>query len=106
MNFLFGPRLIPAPVQRCGLCRQNISPSRQESAEQGVALFGRAAYATCLSCRQEVADHRDRNYRARVRRWARRSWKEKPSVPAAAADPATETFTQTWMRLYERIFHI
>ena len=86
MSFLFGPTLTPAPVQRCGLCRQVINPEDQKSAEQGVALFGRAAYATCPCCRQEVLDHRDRNYRARARRWLHRSCKEKLPV-SASADP-------------------
>jgi hypothetical protein len=37
-----------------------------------VALLGAVAFAQCPCCSQEVLEHKDKNYRARARRWIRK----------------------------------
>jgi hypothetical protein len=59
------PRQIMA--QECRVCRQLIDPD--DRTEVQVALFGAARYGVCCCCRQEAPDHKDKNYRARWRRW-------------------------------------
>lgn len=92
---------IPVPVQIpiCSVCRQATINLRRRVEQEG------AVYVVCPRCRQEVDDHRDRNYRARARRWLRmlqKEWQEyeaKVGVEEAA-------FIRAWMRSHERIFHI
>lgn len=54
----------------CGVCKQAAFGSGNPDAAVEIALFGHAAFAVCPCCRQEVVNHRDKNYRRRARRWA------------------------------------
>lgn len=55
--------------QECRICYQEISADKIDRDVVDVKLFGCVAYAQCPACRQTVSDHRDPNYRARVRRF-------------------------------------
>lgn len=55
--------------QECRICYQEISADKIDRDVVDVQLFGRVAYAQCPACRQVVEQHRDPNYRARVRRF-------------------------------------
>jgi len=68
-GFGYGYGLCAAAVLECAVCRQYVSSRRQTETAHAVALLGCAPYAGCPACRQEVDDHKDRNYRARARRW-------------------------------------
>lgn len=63
----------------CSVCRQAMDEERSAQTAITVALFGRAAYAICCCCRQEVEDRKDPNYRKRWKRWAKKlAGKAKP----------------------------
>jgi len=64
-------RLRLTQALECALCRQLVLAERQSKDAMEWAMLGFAAYAVCPSCGLTVADHRDRNYRRRVRRWMR-----------------------------------
>jgi hypothetical protein len=58
----------------CSVCQQTIEGEKVRSGEINGVLFGHAPYAICCCCHQEVHpdDAKDRNYRARWRRWYRK----------------------------------
>lgn len=64
--------LQPRTVQRlelvCGVCRQALASEAEDDAACH-ELTGAVAYAVCPCCRQAAPEPRDRNYRARARRW-------------------------------------
>lgn len=56
--------------QECSVCRNFISHRGDDITM--VALLGAVAFAQCPCCSQEVLEHKDKNYRARARRWIRK----------------------------------
>jgi len=56
----------------CHVCRQTIDEQQVTEDRINVLLFGALAYGQCPSCRQEVRDRHEPNYRARVRRFLRK----------------------------------
>jgi len=61
-----------AQCMECRCCRQLIFEERQESSWVAAALFGAKAYAICPQCGQETGSGgKDRNFRARARRYMR-----------------------------------
>ncbi len=56
----------------CSVCGQEITDEDVRSGELCGVVFGHAPYAICCCCHQEVTETKDRNYRARWRRWYRR----------------------------------
>jgi hypothetical protein len=69
---VIGMQLRTAVVLRCGICGQIRDSDRVADSVACVALFGAVAYAQCPSCHQIVTDFKDRNYRARARRFVAR----------------------------------
>jgi hypothetical protein len=66
---------------QCAVCRDETRDGAMEA-----VLFGYARYAVCCSCRKIVSDDcfRDPNYRARFRRWEKKSIAD--STKEAASD--------------------
>ena len=61
-----------AQCMECRCCRQLIFEERQEATLVTAALYGAKAYAVCPQCGQETGSGaKDRNFRARARRYVR-----------------------------------
>lgn len=56
----------------CRVCYREIDPEDRADDASTIALVGAEPYAVCPVCRQIALCPRERNYRARVRRWLRR----------------------------------
>lgn len=67
-------------VRECSVCRQEMNEERARKEQIVAAIFGNAAYAVCCCCGQQVLDRKDRNYRYRWRRWARKIAELAPRV--------------------------
>ena len=64
----------------CSVCGQAMGEEKARKLEPAMITFGHAAYAICCCCRQEVLDRKDRNYRCRWRRWAKKLAKATPKT--------------------------
>lgn len=53
----------------CSVCFQLITAKKRGDTASMAALCGSAAYAVCPSCRQEVEEHTDPEYREAARRY-------------------------------------
>lgn len=59
-------------ARECRVCRQWLYDDAPSPMAFEVAFFGAAPYVVCTCCRQIVEDSRDKNYRARFRRYIKR----------------------------------
>jgi hypothetical protein len=63
-------------AQTCKVCQEILDDEKRSTTAVVAAIFGADAYAICPSCSQEPANHHDRNYRARARRFIARRLRE------------------------------
>jgi hypothetical protein len=82
MSLSIMPRLYQTQALECRCCRQIIDDQRQQSGRLGFMLYGAVAYGICILCHQEVPEtSRDRNYKVRYRRAARRLLASRTASP-------------------------
>jgi hypothetical protein len=69
MNMRMVPNL---RLQReCSVCLQTMDEEKARDTTVIAAVFGKAAYAVCCCCGQEVREFKDPAYQKRWRQWAK-----------------------------------